>query len=180
MGGSSPSGDVSSGLVRVGGYGPQTPPASLPSREEKAELLLDSQAEVQGLEAEVRRLRQEVRAEDAPAIAAFPNPPPQPPVLLPSAARSFPPLIPLARAGCSQPRIVWPRPRRCQDRPGGPSCTARRQRRCGSGPAACPACRRSCDAAGSGCRLQRPARASWRCGAAGLRRLGVGHEEERI
>lgn len=37
----------------------------LSSREEKAELLLDSQAEVQGLEAEIRRLRQEVRS-DAP------------------------------------------------------------------------------------------------------------------
>lgn len=33
------------------------------SREEKAELLLDSQAEVQGLEAEIRRLRQEVRSD---------------------------------------------------------------------------------------------------------------------
>lgn len=38
------------------------PPSPRPSREEKAELLLDSQAEVQGLEAEIRRLRQEVRS----------------------------------------------------------------------------------------------------------------------
>lgn len=37
----------------------------LSSREEKAELLLDSQEEVQGLEAEIRRLRQEVSS-DAP------------------------------------------------------------------------------------------------------------------
>lgn len=35
----------------------------LSSREEKAELLLDSQGEVQGLEAEIRRLRQEVRSD---------------------------------------------------------------------------------------------------------------------
>lgn len=37
-------------------------PSLHPFREEKAELLLDSQAEVQGLEAEIRRLRQEVRS----------------------------------------------------------------------------------------------------------------------
>lgn len=37
-------------------------PSLHPSREEKAELLLDSQAEVQGLESEIRRLRQEVRS----------------------------------------------------------------------------------------------------------------------
>lgn len=37
-------------------------PSPHPSREEKAEQLLDSQAEVQGLEAEIRRLRQEVRS----------------------------------------------------------------------------------------------------------------------
>lgn len=34
--------------------------------EEKAELLLDSQAEVQGLESEIRRLRQEVRSNAHP------------------------------------------------------------------------------------------------------------------
>lgn len=37
-------------------------PSLHPFREEKAELLLDSQAEVQGLEAEIRRLRQEVHS----------------------------------------------------------------------------------------------------------------------
>lgn len=41
-------------------------PSLHPSREEKAELLLDSQAEVQGLESEIRRLRQEVRSNAHP------------------------------------------------------------------------------------------------------------------
>lgn len=59
---------VASGL---GVLGPQDPPASLFSREEKAELLLDSQAEVQGLEAEIRRLRHEVRS-DAPCRCRIP------------------------------------------------------------------------------------------------------------
>lgn len=45
-----------------------TPPSLLPSREEKAEQLLDSQAEVQGLEAEIRRLRQEVRSNVSPHL----------------------------------------------------------------------------------------------------------------
>lgn len=62
-------GPIRRGWRRVGsGLGvlrSHTPPASLFSREEKAELLLDSQAEVQGLEVEIRRLRQEVRS-DAP------------------------------------------------------------------------------------------------------------------
>lgn len=64
-GGPAPWVRLGSGLGRAEGGGTQTPPASLSSREEKAELLLDSQAEVQGLEAEIRRLRQEVRT-DAP------------------------------------------------------------------------------------------------------------------
>lgn len=58
------------GWERARGCGAQAPPVSLPSREEKAELLLDSQEEVQGLEAEIRRLRQEVRC-DVPALAAL-------------------------------------------------------------------------------------------------------------
>lgn len=57
----------------------------LSSREEKAELLLDSQAEVQGLEAEIRRLRQEVRShaprlcpnlQSSPHTSCGPLPPP--------------------------------------------------------------------------------------------------------
>lgn len=47
------------------------PPSSHPSREEKAEQLLDSQAEVQGLEAEIRRLRQEVRSNVSPPPPAI-------------------------------------------------------------------------------------------------------------
>lgn len=43
----------------------------LSSREEKAELLLDSQVEMQGLEAEIRRIRQEVRS-DAPHQCPIP------------------------------------------------------------------------------------------------------------
>lgn len=39
------------------------PLQQLSSREEKAELLLDSQEEMQGLEAEIRRIRQEVRSD---------------------------------------------------------------------------------------------------------------------
>ena len=56
---------LGSGLEERGWKGqvPRPPPACLPSSEEKAELLLDSQAEVQGLEAEIRRLRQEVRSD---------------------------------------------------------------------------------------------------------------------
>ena len=60
------------------GAGPQTLPACLPSSEEKAELLLDSQAEVQGLEAEIRRLRQEVRSDVPRHGRAFLNPFPAP------------------------------------------------------------------------------------------------------
>lgn len=53
------------GGLRPGEGWSQSPPVSLSSREEKAELLLDAQEEVQGLEAEIRKLRQEVRS-DAP------------------------------------------------------------------------------------------------------------------
>lgn len=49
----------------VGAAGRHSPSPHL-SREEKAEQLLDSQAEVQGLEAEIRRLRQEVRSNVPP------------------------------------------------------------------------------------------------------------------
>lgn len=59
------------GGIGPGVLGPHTPLASLLSREEKAELLLDSQAEVQDLEAEIRRLRQEVRS-DVPLRCRIP------------------------------------------------------------------------------------------------------------
>lgn len=50
------------------------PPSPHPSREEKAEQLLDSQAEVQGLEAEIRRLRQEVRSNVLPPTSILSPP----------------------------------------------------------------------------------------------------------
>lgn len=71
------------------------PPSSHPSREEKAEQLLDSQAEVQGLEAEIRRLRQEVRSNVFPPTH---RPPPLSPLHRGPIASCDPsPLCPVAR-----------------------------------------------------------------------------------
>lgn len=132
------------------------------SREEKAELLLDSQEEVQGLEAEIRRLRQEVLS-DPPAPHYFPSPIPLPPSSAPSH-----PLSIWSVVGGSQLCIefqfcvLWPRLRRCRDRPSGLNCIARRWRLCGSGWAACPDYRKSWDGVVSGFKRLRLARASWK------------------
>lgn len=121
---------------------------AFPLARRKAELLLDSQAEVQGLEAEIRRLRQEVRSDVPRHGRAFLNPFPAPSPVLPASSNPVP-----SRPNPSGWQVASPYHTRLAQ---AQALTGQAKRaelyreeaeRCRNRRAACPACRRNCDAA---------------------------------